>query len=359
MQKTLSLIALLVLLFQNAHTQNAPKYSNEFLMIGVGARALGMGNAQVASINDVTAGYWNPAGLSLIKGDLQFALMHAEYFAGISKYDYAALAAPIDSMRHAAFSAIRFGTDDIPNTLDLVDANGAVDYSRISSFSAADYGFIFSYSSKTKITGFRYGGNFKVVHRKVGSFAKAWGFGLDAGVQYEKDKWRFGAMGRDITSTFNAWSYSLTEDESAVLLQTGNELPENGLEVTLPRLIIGAAWKTSWKKLSFTPAIDFDMTFDGKRNVLIKTNPMSIDPHFGIELGYNNFIFLRGGVQNIQDVKDVDNSVTKKAQPNFGLGIKFNNLTLDYALTNIGNTAETLYSNIFSLKLTIYKKKKG
>ena len=43
--------------------QDAPKYSNEFLAVGVGARALGMGNAFTAVTNDVTSGYWNPAGL--------------------------------------------------------------------------------------------------------------------------------------------------------------------------------------------------------------------------------------------------------------------------------------------------------
>src|SRR6185503_18638881 len=75
----------------------APKYSNEFLAIGVGGRSLGMGNSCVSSINDVTAGYWNPAGLLGIKNDMQIGLMHSEYFAGIAKYDYGALARKIDS----------------------------------------------------------------------------------------------------------------------------------------------------------------------------------------------------------------------------------------------------------------------
>ena len=44
-----------------------PKYSNEFLSIGVSAKALGMSNAVVAGSDDVTAGYWNPAGLTGLK----------------------------------------------------------------------------------------------------------------------------------------------------------------------------------------------------------------------------------------------------------------------------------------------------
>src|SRR5262245_39145801 len=73
------------------------KYSNEFLNIGVGARALGMGNANVASTEGVNAGYWNPSGLLKQKNDLEVGLMHAEYFAGIAKYDYLGASKRIDS----------------------------------------------------------------------------------------------------------------------------------------------------------------------------------------------------------------------------------------------------------------------
>ena len=44
----------------------APKYSNEFLAIGVGADALGFGNAVVAQTGGVQSGYWNPAGLTKV-----------------------------------------------------------------------------------------------------------------------------------------------------------------------------------------------------------------------------------------------------------------------------------------------------
>ena len=44
-----------------------------------------------ATTNDVNSIYWNPAGLVGIS-DYQGALMHAEYFQGIAKYDYVAFA---------------------------------------------------------------------------------------------------------------------------------------------------------------------------------------------------------------------------------------------------------------------------
>jgi hypothetical protein len=82
------------------------KYSNEFLNIGAGARGLAMGSAQVASVKDGSAGYWNPAGLVYVKDYPQLNLMHAEYFAGIGKYDYGSIAIPLkDNKRTWSFPA--------------------------------------------------------------------------------------------------------------------------------------------------------------------------------------------------------------------------------------------------------------
>ena len=70
------------------------KYSNEFLNIGAGARGLGMGGAIVASVDDATAAYWNPAALVYVKDHPSLSVMHADYFAGIGKYDFVGLALP-------------------------------------------------------------------------------------------------------------------------------------------------------------------------------------------------------------------------------------------------------------------------
>jgi len=336
----------------------APKYSNEFLSIGVGARGLAMGGAQVALVDDATAAFWNPAGLSLAKGDRQLALMHAEYFAGIAKYDYGTFCAPIDATRTVGVTIIRFAVDDIPDSLDLVDADGNIDYNRLRSFSVSNYAFMFSYSKRTKIQGLRYGGNVKVVHQKVGKFAKAWGFGIDLGLQYDYKKWKFGLFGKDVTSTFNAWTFN-TETFQDVFIKTGNEIPENGLELTLPKAIFGLAYRFDiGKRFSVSPEIDFDITFDGKRNVPVKGDPISIDPHMGLEIAYQDFLFLRGGANNVQQVKDFDGSTSTTIQPNMGIGVRIKNVTIDYALTNIGNAAQTLYSNVFSLKWNINLKHK-
>jgi len=353
-----------------AESDATPKYSNEFLTIGVGARALGMSLAQVASVSDVTAGYWNPAGLLQMKGDIQAAAMHSEYFAGIAKYDYAAIGKQLDSVSAASVSFIRFGVDDIPNTTDLIDAGGNIDYNRITTFSAADYAFIFSYAHRGlpflnrtnnftaagEQEGFQWGASAKVIYRQIGDFASAWGFGLDVGMQYHKKGWHLGASVRDVTGTFNAWSFSLDDRTKEVFEQTNNDLPENGLELTLPRFILGAGKSFQFDKVSLLTEINATATTDGRRNTLISSQPFSIDPSLGFEVGYMNTVFLRGGMGNIQRVTNFDNSESIVIQPNIGVGLRIRQFFIDYALSDIGNVSDVLYSNIFSLRYEFIKK---
>jgi hypothetical protein len=337
----------------------APKYSNEFLSIGVGARGLAMSKTQVASVNDVTAGYWNPAGLLGIENNLQVAGQHAEYFAGIAKYDYAGIATRIDDQSALGFSFVRFGVDDIPNTTDLIDQNGHVNYDRITSFSAADYGFFLSYAKKLKVEGLRVGGSAKVIYRQVGDMAHAWGFGVDVGAQYRYKGWQFGALGRDLTSTFNAWRFSLDDRTKEVFAATNNEIPQNGLELTLPKLILGAGRRFVVKeRIGILAEMNLDITSDGKRNVLIVGDPFSIDPNLGLEFDYMGIFFFRAGIGNVQRIKaEVGNYTEYTFQPNLGIGVNIKEtISIDYALTDIGDQSVALYSNVFSLRVAINKK---
>ncbi len=358
--KVICLITLILTIGNlNVAGQNlAPKYSNEFLSIGVGARSFGMSNATVASINDVTAGYWNPAGLANIDNDYQIGLMHSEYFAGIAKYDYGAGAIKLDDSSALAVSIIRFGVDNIPNTTELIDNQGNIDYARITTFSAADYAFIGSYARKIS-DGLQVGGNAKIIYRQIGDFAKAWGFGLDIGLQYQKNNWQFGAMVRDVTSTFNAWSYSLSDEMKETFLETGNSLPENSLELTLPKFTSGVGINfTLGDKVGMLAEVNAEGYTDGKRNVLIRTSPISFDLRGGVEFNYKKFIFVRGGLGNFQFVKSFTGKEALTVQPNIGLGLKIRALSIDYALTDIGDASAALYSNVFSLRIDINKPKR-
>ncbi len=340
--------------------QTARKYSNEFLNIGVSARGFGMSNSVVASTDDVTGGYWNPAALAGVEDRLQVSLMHAAYFSGIANYDYGAIAAPLKNDKGVVgVSFVRFGIDGIANTFDLIQ-NGVINYDRITTFSAVDYAFLFSYARTIKINSknkLQLGGNAKVIYRKVGPFANAWGFGLDAGVRFiSKSGLMLAATARDVTSTFNAWNFTFTEQQKQVLDETGNDIPQSALEITLPRLILAAAKKINLNKsgkFTLLAEVDLDATFDGKRNVLLKSSFASVDPHLGLEAGYRNLVFLRAGVGNIQQEMSIDGKKQTTFQPNIGLGLHLGNVFIDYALSDVGNASAALYSNVFSLKLAI------
>ena len=360
---------LLILIIFNAtisHGQAIRGFSNEFLNIGVDAAAFGMGNAMSAATNDVNAIYWNPAGLVGIN-DYQGALMHAEYFQGIAKYDYVAFAKPLTTESTLAVAVIRFGVDDILNTTNLI-VDGTIDYNRVSLFSAADWAVNVAYAKKLKIEGLNLGVNAKIIRRRIGDFASSIGFGFDAGLQYKKNNWQFGLMVRDITTTFNAWSfddgqindiiaiYDTINDE---LLNDGNPdnddeiiptvVPEK-LEITKPKLQVGVARKFQLSQdFGLLTALDLNMRFT-ETNDVISSSIVSMSPSFGFQVDYTDMVYIRGGINNLQNQVNFDLTESLTLEPNFGVGFNYKGIQIDYALTNIGGASGTLFSNVFSIK---------
>ena len=344
---------ILFLLFSHlSFGQAFRSFSNEFLNLGVDAAAFGMGKAVIASSADVNSIYWNPAGLAAVE-DYQGALMHAEYFQGIGKYDYAAFAKPINNESAFAVSIIRFGVDDILNTTELIDSQGNIDYNKISLFSAADYAFNIAYGRKLLLTGLQIGFNAKIVHRKIGDFANSWGFGLDAALQYQTEsEWKFGLMLRDITTTFNAWTVDAEELAKIQDAIPGeNQVEIETLELTKPKAQFGVAKKFSISRdFNLLAEIDLNMRFS-QTNDIISTSFISIEPAIGIQLDFIDIVYLRGGVNNFQNYIDFDDSEYVTFEPNFGVGFRYKGIQIDYALANIGGASGTLYSNIFSVKV--------
>ena len=319
--------------------------------IGVDAAAFGMANAVTASTANVNSGYWNPAGLIALE-DNQLSLMHASYFANIASYDYGAFAMPLDDRSAVAISIIRFGVDDILNTTQLIDDQGNIDYSRISLFSTADYGITFSYARALPLDGLNIGVNAKVIRRIIGDFASSWGFGLDVGLQFNKNDWQFGLMARDITTTFNAWAIDeekFAEIQGAIEGQN-QELPET-TEITIPKLNLGMSRKFIFHyDYALLTEIDLNFRF-AETNDLVSSSFTSFTPALGLEFGYLDMVFIRAGMGNFQSITQLDGNKAIGFQPNIGVGFKYKGIQIDYALTDLGDQSAALYSNIFSVTL--------
>ena len=282
------------------------KYSNEFLKIGAGARSLSLSKAVVASSANSSSVYWNPSALvDLSKTEIE--LMHASYFSGIANYDQFSYAKKVNETEAVGFMLLRFGVDDIMNTSNLIDNQGNVDYNQIELFSVADYAFLFSYARKDVFKGFDAGGNLKLIYRQIGDFAKAWGFGFDLSTQKKFGKWKVAAIARDASSTYNSWVFNM-ENFDDVYNQTGNELPDNSSELTLPSLQTGLARNIHIND-NFTAhtELDFFIHIDGERNTLISSDKISLNPHFGTEIRYKKLVDFRFGIGDFTKETDFNN----------------------------------------------------
>jgi hypothetical protein len=82
----------------------------QFLKIGVGARAMGMGGSFTAVANDVSTIYWNPAGIAnLDRTSISFT--HSQWFADIA-HDFAGVVVPISSSDFLAVHATTLNTGE-------------------------------------------------------------------------------------------------------------------------------------------------------------------------------------------------------------------------------------------------------
>ncbi len=307
------------------------KYAGEFLAIGVGGRALGMGGASVALANDVTAGYWNPAGLARVEYP-EFILMHSEQFGSLVNQDYGAVAVPFGAAATLGLSVMRIGVDDIPDTRNAgVDINGNLTYDynqfsridpdRVSYFSAADWAIYLTYA-KQEGTDFSYGANFKFIRRELGDHS-ATGIGFDVGAWYAPmEHLMLGANLQDITTTLLAWD-------------TGRN------ELISPTLKIGGAYFIDALDGRFAPAADFDIRFEGRKSSSIAhVGPVSIDPHVGLEYQFRNLVALRVGYSDVK-------------QLTLGAGLHLPKLTIDYAFARFSGSDPLPNTHRISLKFTL------
>ncbi|WP_201982083.1 putative type IX sorting system protein PorV2 [Hymenobacter rubidus] len=335
-----------------AQSTKTPKYSNEFLNLGVGARALGMGKVQVALANDATAGYWNPAGLVNQTHKYDGVLMHSELFSGVVKNDYGAFSMPLDDKSSIGVSVMRLGVDNIADTRSLINEYGQINYDKIEYFSVADYALLLSYARKIgNVEGLSVGANGKLIYRNIGKFAHGYGFGIDAGVQYNRKGWNLALMARDVTTTFTQWS--INGDEylkgiNSTYANTADGIPTNSAEITLPRFVLGVGRRIELpKQFTALVAVDLETTTDGERGTPISTKAVSVDPRGGLEIGYRNLVFLRGGAGNFQKISSVvDQSMQWKGQYSFGAGVAISGLRVDLALSRLaveklGSTSQT------------------
>jgi long-subunit fatty acid transport protein len=364
-----------------AQGQRIAKYGADFLAGGVDARALGMGGAYVSLADEVSAGYWNPAGLSHLRYP-EISYMHVERFAGAVSFDYAGVALPVTERSTIGLSAFRSGVNDIVNTLRAWNPDRGVPLgtyeNRITRFSAADWALFVSYSRRINDR-LSVGVNFKGIRRSIGDFASAWGYSMDVGAQYRRGPYRFGLMVQDLSTMLQSWSvnpeafdvnctdpvdgqpFDACLDDNGNLIQ-GNaaryeavfsqELPSGGTALVLPvaRLGTGAVWPVG-DGHRLTASLDVDVAADGQRAFVPNIGDVSFHPRLGTAFRYAGVVELRGGLQRIQYGDAIGLDLT----PSVGAGLDLAQVSVDFSFGDFaGLTAQDLgYSYRVSAQLRL------
>lgn len=325
------------------------KYGNDFLNIGAGARLQALGGCCIASCSGAEAGYTNPSLMFVNSYKTDISATHCYYFGGLAQYDFAAACHKTDSLTSLGISFVRLGVDDIQNTIYLFDQNGEPDFSRISYFSAADYALFFSIGRRLKnLPALSLGGNVKLIYRTEGKFAKAYGFGIDLAASYTKGRLKAGVILRDITTTFDVWNVDKSQFDSTYLA-TGNTIPENTTELTAPSVNFSVAYKIGVGKFDFLAEIGSEITFDGKRNYLIRSDFACVNPCAGLEVSFMDMAFVRFGISDFMKNNNLYISRTYSYVPSLGAGIKVSRFSFDYAFMDASTNSYEYRTNVFTL----------
>ncbi len=203
MRQIFFILLIIILLINYAYAGNNDyKYAGEFLNVGAGARALGMGGAFVAVANDGTAAYWSPGGLALLESR-EFSFMYSQQFESLIKTNFISYVHPKTKYGAFGISWLRLGVEDIPKT-GYIDANqnnmqdfedkndnGIKDEGelyierpiRVGSFDDTEDGIFISYGFRAS-NNISIGMNLKLIRQMLAENSST-GWGIDIGSIYE------------------------------------------------------------------------------------------------------------------------------------------------------------------------------
>ncbi len=279
------------------------------MAIDVSPRAQALGGSFVALCEDVTAGYYNPAGLVQVQAT-QFAFMHAWQFVSFVNFDYIAMAHPIGYNRVIGVSVSRLAVDDIPDTraaLVQQGENWRLDWSRVSRFNAADYVVTVALGQRWNER-LSWGVSVKLIRRNLGdNYAN--GLGLDGGLQFRLNPhWRMGVSLKNMTTTLIAWD-------------TGEK------ELVYPLAVVGTAYRFRVPGLDayFIPNMDFILRSvalpGGGEGTVYRIQGGLFTGAVGGEFQYRDVLALRAGIDELQRLA-------------LGVGLKIPHVRIDYSFLN-------------------------
>jgi len=299
--KRLSLVTLLCLGLRSAHAADPGTTSANFLKMGIGPRAIAMGEAQVGLADDVYATYWNPAGLAQLQ-NREAGFVHTQYFQDIQS-QYAAYAHPHPTLGTFAgsFTYLNVGK------FDAFDASGQP----TGTVGASDAALAFSYARpilKDRRMGSQLsaGVTGKWIQERLDTIV-AHAYAMDAGLLY--------SPGKEFGEALEGMRAGMT------IRNLGSSMKFDQESFDLPRSVAaGLSWTGIWLGEALTAAIDGEKPNDGKATV-----------GAGLELSTLQLLIVRAGYTSRGDLG---------TGLRLGAGLRFKTIQIDYAFSSAGDLGQ-------------------
>lgn len=286
--------------------------SRDFLSVGQGARANGMGEAYVAVADDSSAIFWNPAGLTQMKGDE----VSADYS---SRYDNLISDARINYAWRGRKGMWGLGyTGSYIKDIPVTNSLSASDLSAIQTGSFApattnnrnimNHGLLFSYSRPLTPESPHYlGATVKLIYKDMLGMVRGYGTAVDLGYLWTSigGNLRFGA---NMQNAASLTSYVGTIDNLGVRA--------TATESYIPNVKTGIGYMPTWRLLNGKLLFAFDAD--------MLTSFAVEDYRAGVEYSFGDIISLRAGkVLGRQDGSGEDYTL--------GMGVRLRNVSLDFS----------------------------
>jgi hypothetical protein len=302
--KRLNIILFLSLGCGTAFASEPGTTAADFLKLGVGPRAIAMGNAQVGLADDVYATYWNPAGLARLQTP-EAGFVQNQYVENISE-QYAAFAYPNPTFGTLAGDITYLNVGTFPG----YDASG----SPIGEVGANDMAAGLSYAHaiyRDRRLGEELSVGFtgRMIRERLDTVS-ATAFAGDAGILFKP--------GLQAGGYFEGWKAGMT------VRNVGNSLQFDTETFPLPRSLDAG--------LSYTGHLlgeDAVFTLDGRQ-----PNDGRRTYGAGLEVTTFQAFILRIGYDS---EGDLGNGLR------FGAGLKFKTIQVDYAFAAAGDLGNTNY----------------
>ncbi len=322
MRITVVLMLVIVGFFENLFPQTyAGSSAGQFLKIGVGARAEGMGNAFVAISDDAAAIYWNPAVISRLENNS--VLFNHTYWLAETSHNFAGIVIKLLSGHSLALSYTALSMNDMKVTNEFYQ-EGTGEY-----FSASDIALGLSYAFNLT-NEFSIGFTVKYILQSIWHM-DASAFALDIGLFYLTPVKGL-SLGMSITNIGSEIKY---EGDDNFIYYSFDPSKHGNTDKIFSEIKMD-----SWDlPLSFRVGLSYQLLNNKHSSIIISSDAVHPNDYneyvnLGFEYSFKKTVFLRAGYKSLFKI-DSEEGITA------GVGLlyyltDFIPMKVDYSYSDFG-----------------------